>query len=168
MSWNDRSTARRVVRATAVSLVAIAVVSGPLVGSVDLTRPAGGDYLVCEGGTATVEITEQPGEFTLEAGRFGAGTYTFEGEDATAEVEDVEGCPRLVYRLQVPALGVDARQVTFLSGDDEGTRVLSAPGASVEPDDVGRDAYDGTVTIELHGDDTRVLYRANVTVEVVE
>lgn len=168
MPWNDRSTARRVVRVTAVCLLAVAVVSGPLVGSVDLTRPAGGDYLVCQGGTATVEVTDPPGGFTLEAERFGAGTYTFEGEDATAEVEDVEGCPRLVYRLQVPALGVDARQVTFLSGDDRGTHVLSAPGASVGPDDVERDAYDGTVTLELHGEDTRVLYRANVTVEVVE
>lgn len=149
-------------------MIALAVVSGPLVPGVDFTRSGGGDHLVCEGGTATVDVTEPPGGFTLEAERFGAGTYTFSGEDATADVGAVEGCPRLVYRLQVPALGVDARQVTFLSEDDRGPVVLSPPRPSVAPDEVDRDAYDGTVSVELQGDSRRVLFRTNVTVEVVE
>lgn len=165
---NDRSTARSLVRATAACLLAVAVVSGPLVPGVDLTRPEDADHLVCEGGSASVDLAEPPGGFTLEADRFGAGTYTFSGEDAAAEVETVEGCPRLVYRLQVPALGVDSRKVHFLSADDGGTVVLSPPSPSVAPDDVDRDAYEGTVTVELHGDTRRVLYRENVTIQVVE
>lgn len=168
MSPTDRSRARWVVRATAACLLAVAVVSGPLVGSVDLTRPQGGDHLVCEGGTATVRLAEDPGGFTLEAEEFGAGTYVFAGEEAVARVEAVDGCPRLVYRLQVPALGYDGRQVQFLDDGQLGEVVLSPPTGRVAPEEINRTTYDGTVTIELQGDDTRVLYRTNVTIEVVE
>lgn len=164
----DNSQARRAVRATAICLVAVAVISGPLVGSVDLTRSHGGEYLVCNGGAATVRVTEEPAEFTLDAERFGAETFSFSGEDAVAHVEAVDGCPRLVYRLQVPALGFDGRRVHFLDEGDRGEVVLSPPEGRLKPDEVDQTAYEATVTIELQGDTREVLYRANVTIEVDE
>lgn len=168
MPPTDSSKVSRAVRATALCLVAVAVIAGPLVPWVDLTRPQGGEHLVCDGGTATVSVVEPPGGVSLEAERFGAGTYSFVAEDAVVNVDTVKGCPRLVYRLEVPALGVDARQVVFLEGHDGGEVVLSPPPAAVPPDEVNRTAYDGTVVVELQGDANEELYRANVTVEVIE
>ncbi len=168
MSRDDGTASRTAVWVTVACIVSASVVSGPLVGAVDLTRPPDADFLTCEGGTASAEVVEPPGDLSLERGEFGAGTYTVSGKPSVVAVDRVAGCPRLLYRLRVPALQFETRQVRFLDAGQTGELTLPPPAGSVGPDRVDRETYEGTVTIELEGDGRRVLYRTNVTITVVE
>lgn len=155
--------------ATVGLMLSVAIVSGPLVDGVDLTPEAGSDHLVCDLGTATVSVEDPPSDrVTIERERFGAETYAITADDAIVSVEGVDGCPRLVYRIQVPELGVDTRQMYFLEGIDEEELTISAPVHRFDPDEIQQETYRGTVSLELQGEQNRVLYESNVTVTVVE
>lgn len=147
-------------------IVATAVASGPLVAGVDLTREDAPGF--CGGGgTAVVDVVSAPADgFALEQERFGAETYHLSGPDAEVHVRQAADCPRVVYRLRLPELGVDARSVVFV--ENTGEVELSAPNVRVAPKEVDANSYEAILTIELEGDEPRVLHRANVTVEVVD
>lgn len=162
----DDGADTRAVRAAIACIVAATVVSGPFVGAVDLSRPPDAGFLTCQGGSANAEVVDPPGDLSLERGEFGAGTYTFDGDPAVVEVDNVTGCPRLLYRIEVPALQFETRQVRFLEAGQAGELAIPPPDGSLAPATVDRETYEATVTVELEGDERKVLYRTNVTITV--
>lgn len=95
---------------------AVLVVSGPAVGTIDLVpaRTTG-----VGGGDATVASASVPADrLAVNRGRFGTGVYYLRLPAAEATVGAVDGRPRLVYVVRVPALGVE----------HTATRPVEAPG----------------------------------------
>lgn len=91
------------VAAGAICLVVLgAAVAGP-----PPAPPAG----VGEGNATLSVLEPTTGELRTSPGRFGTRARYLRTPDLVADVTTVAGHPRVVYRLAVPALGVD-RQVT--------------------------------------------------------
>jgi|GEM_PF-701153 len=158
-------------RATVWGVVGIVVVttlvSGPLVGAVDLTTEPGHEGLGT--GTVTVDSASLPERGTLTAGRFGAGEYTLRVPDTTLELSAVEGRPILVYRLSIPERGYTRSSTYFLSASDAGPFSVSLADDSFDPDTVESDAYDGRLQVVVRANDSsRVVAERSITVEVVE
>lgn len=80
--------------------------------------PSGGEPVGVGEGTATVEVVapSPSTELRTSAGRFGTAATYLRIPDLVADVTSVDGRPRLVYRLVVPALDVDRSEVTLLTG----------------------------------------------------
>jgi len=160
-----------VERATIWSVVGLVVVttlvSGPLVGAVDLTtepdRPALGS------GSVTVDSVSLPDRATLTAGRFGADEYTLEVPDATVQITAVEGRPILVYRLSIPERGYTRSTTHFLSDRNTGAYSLSLAADTFVPSTVQNESYEGRLEIVVRANDSsRVVADRTIPVEVIE
>lgn len=120
--------ARGATWAVVLAVVAATVLAGPAVDGVALTQASqsfgGGDATV-----ADLEVTDGP---ALETGRFGTGVRYVRGPTARATVRAVDGTPRLVVRVEVPALDVDETATTLLAEGDRGERRLSVPDRSLQ------------------------------------
>lgn len=159
--------ARASVAASLTLIVVVSLVSGPLVG-IDLTAPESSlDPGVGEG-ELTATVTSMPDNATLERGAFGADAFALSAPPATVDVDAVRGQPLVVYRVEVPGLGLTHATTYFLSPSDTGTLTVEMEPYSVSPDRVSTDSYHGTLTVGVRtGTELRVLERHNVTVEVV-
>lgn len=141
-----------------------AVVSGPLVGGVDLTRaetPPGD-------GTAEVAIERAPAdEIVLERGSFGAGRYHLTAPPFVLTVESVDGNPVIRYTVDVPDLWLTVSSRYDLAGT-EGKQLRLRPNPTgVSPQRVERGRYNATVSIWLRtGDVETDLLQRPVTIEV--
>lgn len=146
-------------------VVVVAVVSGPLVGAVDLstepTWPAPPGQ-----GSADVQVVDVPGTAVLERGDFGAGTYHLTGPSPQIEVGSVTGNPLLEFVIHIPRLGFT---------DIKSVELRRVPHQTVEPDYrpvelspslIDRASYNGTIEIRLQSDEFEILAEAPVTVEV--
>jgi len=158
-------------RATVWSVVGLVVVttllSGPLVGAVDLTtepdRPALGS------GSVSVASVSLPEQATLSAGRFGADEYTLRVPDATAEITAIDGRPILVYTLSIPVRGYTRSTTHFLAAHHTGTFTLSIADDGFEPSTVTRSEYDGRLQVVARANESeRVVANRTITVAVVE
>lgn len=158
-------------RATVWGVVALVVVttlvSGPLVGAVDLTtEPDDGQFGT---GSVTVDSVSLPDRATLTAGRFGAGEYTLRVPDATAELSAIEGRPILVYRLSIVERGYTRSTTHFLSERNGGTFSLSLADDSFDPGTVEETDYDGQLQVVVRsGNESRVVANRSIPVEVSE
>ena len=160
--------ARASIGASLTLIVAVSLLSGPLVG-VDLTAPpeSGVGSGVGEG-AVTATVTSMPDSATLGRGSFGAAAFALSAPPATIDVESVNGQPLLSYRLEVHELGVTHSTTYFLSSTDTGTLTLEMAPYSLSPDRITAEGYTGTLTVGIRvGGDLRRLDRHNVTVEVV-
>jgi len=111
-----------IVTSSLVAVVLASVVTGPAIGLVDVT-PAPDARLVGDG-TATVSAVELDTEsFRFERGRFGSGVDYLRVPDPTVQFASVSGRPRVVYRVSVPAVGVERLQTRLLSSGDRHARV---------------------------------------------
>jgi len=158
-------------RATVWSVVGLVVattlVSGPLVGAVDLTTEPDTDTL--GSGSVTVGSPSLPAEATITAGRFGAGQYTLRVPDATVEITAVEGRPILAYRLSIPQRGYSRSTAHFLTARNAGTFSLSMADDSFDPSTVDRSEYSGAIEIVARANGSeRVVANRTITVTVVE
>lgn len=152
--------------ATALVVVAVSVVSGPLVGAVDLTQ----NPEVAPGGTGTadVEVRDVPKTVVLEQADFGAGTYHLAGPSASVAVGTVTGNPLLEYVIHIPALDFTDIKTYDLRNTPRQTLELTFRPVELSPKRVRRETYNGTIEIRLQSDEFGVLYEGPVTVEVRE
>lgn len=154
-----------VVPATFAVFVAIlAVASGPLVGSVDVTqqRPPVG-----VGETAVAVESVPTTELTLERGRFGSGRYHLDAPPAIVDVDSVTGTPVIRYTIDIPDLWITATSRYELAGR-AGTRLELRPEPiGISPQRIERDRYEGIVAIWVReGDRERHVALQRVTIEV--
>ncbi len=146
-------------------VLATTLVSGPLVGAVDLTSAS--EPSPFGGGSVTVDDVSLPGEATLAPARFGAAGYYLRVPPATIRLGSVSGTPRLSYRIEISGLAYSRSSVYV--PDSAGDYSLSIDRARFDDGEVSAESYDATIS---------VLYRANqsqreiasrpITVEVVE
>lgn len=148
-------------------LLGVALLSGPLFPYVDLgvsdETPNPG---FCKAdGDASITVRDVPLEsFRLEQRRFGVEKYYVTGADSTAYVEDVTGCPVLVYRLTIADLNYFSQRLYYLP-DSEGQEVSMSPvEGTFDPGEIDQRSYDATLTILLRGDERRTIYRENLTI----
>jgi hypothetical protein len=149
----------------------VVLLSGPLVPQVDLTTtPTEKPSPYCEAhGNASVTVEDVPREqFSVKQRRFGAGSYYISAPDTTVSVENVQGCPVIVYRLTINDLNYFGQRLYFVTEERNRTVSLSVVKGTFTPSDIGAGPYDGTVTILVRGDQKRPVYRTNVTVRVDE
>lgn len=141
-------------------IVAVLLVSGPLVGAVDLT-PA--DRGIGDGtAEVTVERTDDP---VIDRGRFGTNVTYLRIPPAVVDVHGVEGRPRLVYTVRVPALGFE-RTATRLVDRPGRTRVRMSPRA-FERTTYDQSSYRAELLVRVQSFETdEVVYRRNVSVDV--
>lgn len=160
--------ARASVAASLALIVAVSLLSGPLVG-IDVTAPP--ESAVGPGvgeGAVTATVTTMPDNATLEAGAFGADAFALSAPPATLDVEAVRGQPLVVYRMELPALGLTHSTTYFLSSSETGSLTVEMDPYSVSPDRITADSYRGALEVSIRtGEDVRRLERRNVTVEVV-
>lgn len=159
------------VRGTVYGVVAIiavtTVVSGPLVGAVDLTHERSAAFGT---GTATVSVVEMPETITIEPGRFGEDSYYVRVAPATVVIENVTGRPFLVYKLSVDPLRYSRSTLHALDSETAGKFEATIEEDALNPETVpSPGSYDGTLTLILRsGHNETVVERRNVTVEVRE
>lgn len=152
---------------TAFVVIALSILSGPLVGGVDLTSrpttPAPGS------GSASVSVQSVPtGTVHIERGEFDAGTYHLAAEPAVVRVSDVRGNPTLRYSVDIPALGLVDTKSYALGEQGAGTLRLEFRPFEISPEWIQKDRYNATIAIWLvqRGNEYESLYQESVTVEV--
>lgn len=146
-------------------LLAVVVLSGPLVGAVDLTREPEMNGL--GEGSVTVSSVSITGSVSLTQGKYGAGTYYLDTPPARLNVTAIRGRPILVYSIHIFELNYKRSTTHFLSDGDTGTQVLTITRDSMESETVQNDSYDGQLRILARTNGTdRLVHRQNVTIEV--
>lgn len=152
---------RGAVWGVAVVVLVTAVLAGPVVQGVDVTR----DQVAFGGGDATVADVELVDVPALDAGRFGTDVHYLRGATARATVRDVTGRPRLVLRVQAPELDYDETATTVVRAGDRGPRVLSVDDVTVENDAVPGHPVVVQTTVRVQSfDGDSVVHRTNHTV----
>ncbi|MFW5918235.1 MAG: hypothetical protein ACOCR0_02005 [Haloferacaceae archaeon] len=160
--------ARASVAASLTLIVVVSLLSGPLVGLDLTTAPASAVGSGVGQGTLTATVTSMPDNATLERGGFGADAFALSAPPATIDIESVSGQPLVVYRLEIPELGLTHSTTYFVSSTDRGTLTLEMDPYSLSPDRITADSYRGTVAVSVRiGERVNHLDRHNVTVEVV-
>ena len=119
-------------------------------------------------GNASVTVDSLPAErLHVDEGRFGTNVAYFRVPDAVVRVGDVTGTPRLVYRIRVPALGVDEATTHLLATDRRGTVRLHGVDRAFDPATITEKRYEATVTVRVQSfERDRTVLSANETVEV--
>jgi hypothetical protein len=143
------------------------VLSGPLVGAVELTGEGGFDPADLDEGRATVANATLPDQATISRADFGAETLYLEVPAATIDVEDVSGRARVSYKIAIDDLGFSRGTTHFLGQDSVGGYELTMERVSFDPNRITEDRYDATLTIEIfEGETVRTIATRNVTVAV--
>ncbi|MFB6074294.1 MAG: hypothetical protein ABEJ89_04715 [Haloarculaceae archaeon] len=158
-------TSERVAWGVVAVVVATAVVSGPLVGPIDLTTAR--DVPDYGNGSVAVTNVDLPGGARLSPGRYGAGELYVRVPAARLSYSEIRGHPLITYSVAIPGLNYSRTTTTFLSPDGAGTATLELDPASLDSGRVRADQYAATLTLTLRerGGD-RVLAERTVTVEV--
>lgn len=157
---------RTFVHAVVGCILAVTLVSGPLVPAMDFTQAAPERGAIGEG-NATVEVLSAPDRAELARGSYGSGSYYLTVPDATVRLAGVTGKPMLVYELRLPERGYSRGTTHFLSAAQTGTYAVSLERDSWLPEEVEQDSYEGELVILLrNGNGDRTVYRGNVTVAV--
>lgn len=146
----------------AVVIAVALVVTSPLVGA-DVT---GSGPTTFGDGTATVSAVDvDTATLAVTPGRFGTDVDYLRVPDAVVQVESVEGRPRLLYAVDVPALDVSlTEQVVFT---DPSTYRLDPDDRAFERGRLNNRSYDATLTVRVQSfTGSTTVYRENVTVEV--
>jgi hypothetical protein len=159
---------RLAIAGVVATVIVVSLLSGPLVAGVDLSPTPSDDGHPPQTGNATVEVLSTPDTVRLEKGSFGSESpYTLVVPDATIRISNVTGGPLLIYKLRIPELGYSRGTTYFLDGSSAGTRSVGLDKTTVNKD-LWKDQYRGELLLLLRGDGPeQILYRDNVTVEVV-
>ncbi|WP_299266898.1 hypothetical protein [Halorientalis sp.] len=152
---------------TVAVVLAILVLSGPLVGVVDLT-PETRSAAQLGGGTANVSVVDDPtADLAITPGRFGTNVSYLRVPPAVVDVDRVEGRPRLLYLVQAPRLDFERSVAEPLNGTVDGRVAVRMDDRAFERASVPNDSYVVTVTVRVQSfDGTRTVYQRNATVPV--
>lgn len=162
-------TARAVASATVLCILVVTILSGPLVGAVDLTPEAQSTPEPPIGsGALDVSVQSVPTEgVTLEKGQYGSQSFYLHVPDAQVQVESVSGQPMIVYKIRIPELGYSSGTTAFLSESNVGNHTLHIQRKALAPDRVKQESYDAELIILVRaGGEEAELVRQPVTVEV--
>lgn len=148
----------------AVAVVAVVLLaSGPLASG--FLQPSGGPTSLGEGDATVADVTVPTEDLVITSGRFGTNVAYLRVPDARIDLSAVTDRPRLVYRIQVPALDADISATDIVT--DRGTYRLHIRDHALESGTVSAGSYDATVTVRVQSFTAdRTVYRQNVTVEV--
>jgi hypothetical protein len=162
MDWTEY-----VVAGTVALVLAVTLVSGPLVGAVDFTPDREQQSFSPGEGTIEATVVSVPSTVTLDRGSYGSGAYYLRVPDATVDIESISGQPMLIYKLRIPDLGYARGTTHFVDESHEGRRTVSLERATIEPGKIGREQYRGEllILVRTNGED-ETNARRNVTVEV--
>lgn len=156
-----------VVGGTVALLLAVTLLSGPLVGAVDLTPDREEREFAPGAGTVEASVVSVPSNATLDRGAYGSGAYYLRVPEATVDVAAVTGQPMLVYKLRIPELGYVRGTTHFLDESSTGRRTIALDEATLAPEEIDRDRYRGELLVLTRTDSgDRTISRTNVTVEV--
>ena len=146
----------------AVVIVVSLVATGPLIG-VDATGPQATEF--CDGTASVADVSIETSALAVTAGRFGTEVDYLRVPAAVVRVASVDGRPRLVYVVEVPALGVSRIEQVVVT--DPGTYRVDPDDRAFERGSLSNESYDGTLTVRVQSfTDSTTVYRENVTVEV--
>lgn len=158
------SSPRSVVAAAALVIVVAALAVGPLLGVA--TTDDAGERAVGDG-TASVTVVDVPADPRFVTGQYGADALYLRLDDATVDVNDVDGRPVVYYELRIPTIGYSLATGSVLSTGTTGQVSLTYEGDTFTPNRLTKDSYDGTVRVWIRTTDgVDVLYDKAVTVEV--
>jgi hypothetical protein len=160
---------RRFQFGTAAVVLAVLVLSGPLVGVVDLTPESRGAAELGDG-TANASVVGDPAtDLVITPGRFGTNVSYLRIPPVAVDVDRVEGRPRLLYLVQVPRLDFERSVTHSLRGGTDGRVTLRMDDRAFVTESIRNDSYRATVTVRVQSfDGTRTVYRRNATVPVRE
>jgi hypothetical protein len=132
------------------------------VSSAGVTSAAVGD------GTADVSVVSLSSDrLRIDDGRFGTGVQYLRIPDVRVRVGAVDGDPRIVYRVEVPALDVDEAATKSLTTRDGQTVTVRGVDQAFAPDEITADRYDARVTVRVQSFDVdETVVSANETVAV--
>jgi hypothetical protein len=148
-------------------IVAVTLLSGPLVGGVDFTHDRTDETVGIGTGSASVTSVSLPGTVQFQQGRYGSGGYYVRVPDATVEFERIRGRPILSYKLEVEEMGYSRETSHFLSSDTPERLALSIEKDTLDPEEVEATEYSGRLRVSVRANGTdRVLASRNVTVRV--
>lgn len=155
-----------IVLLTSITIVSLAIVSGPLVTAIDLT-PERADSESFGNGSAEVSIAAAPKTAHLDAGRYGAARTHLRVPEIVGRVDSVSGRPIIAYTIRIPELGYVRGEIRALSRSDSGRIGLQFDRTVVDTRGYNGTSYRGalTVVVREHGEE-RELYRGPITVEV--
>ena len=161
-------TAQRAVVAAVSTIVAVTLLSGPLVGAVDLTTESGTGISDELGeGSAEVSVESLPTDLTISEGRYGSEQFFLRVPDATVRLSNVTGQPLLKYNIRIEDLGYSSGTTLFISAEQEGTNRLSLTRSTFDAGEIRQDSYEATLSVSLRANGTeRVVRERAVVVEV--
>jgi hypothetical protein len=137
--------------------------SGPL--GAGLVQPSGTPTTVGDGNATVATLAVTPADLHVSSGRFGTYVEYLRVPDARVDLAAVTGHPRVVYRVQVPALDADLTGTEIVT--DRGRYTLGIGDYGLDPDAVSASTYEGRVTVRIQSFAVdRTVYARNVTVEV--
>ncbi|RXK47251.1 hypothetical protein [Halorientalis pallida] len=154
---------------TVAVVLVVLVLSGPLVGVVDLTPESRGAAELGDG-TANVTVTGDPGaDLAITSGRFGTNVSYLRIPPAAVDVHHVEERPRLLYLVSVPGLGFERSVTEPLDERVDGRVNIPMSDRAFAHVRVRNDSYRATVVVRVQSfEETRTVYRRNTTVPVRE
>lgn len=154
------------LESSVVGVIVVALVlTSPLVGVLDVTAQ---NPTTVGDGTATASVEQFDADaLTIDRGRFGTGVMYLRIPDATIEVAEVDGRPRIVYQVRVPNLSVDVVSTELLTTGGPTSIRLGPRDRGLDPAAVTNATYRGVVTVRVQSfEQDRTIYAANETIEV--
>jgi len=101
----------------------------------------------------------------ITPGRFGTDVSYLRIPDAQIDIDDLEGQPRLVYRVEVPALDLDLAATKLIQNPGPTTVRLSD--AALAADQLDADSYEGRVTVRVQSlSSDYTVFNESATIEV--
>lgn len=153
-----------------IVVIAVAILSGPLVNGVDFTREDEPDQAGPLGtGNVTVENISLPSSGTLRKGSFGSGSYYLEVPDGSLDIANRSGHPIVAYEIELTVGNISYNQESvYFVGPETGDQIrLSFERETFSPTEVSAQQYPGQLTVLTRmGNTSTVLKRKNITVEV--
>jgi hypothetical protein len=167
MDESSLPSVRRLQFGTVAVILVVLVLSGPLVGVVDLTPESRGAAELGDG-TANVTVVGDPtADLAITPGRFGTNVSYLRVPPAVVDVDRVTGRPRLLYLVRVPDLGFERSVTEPLDERTDGRVTLSMSDRAFAHARIRNDSYRATVVVRVQSfGGTRTVYRRNATLPV--
>ncbi|MFB6188412.1 MAG: hypothetical protein ABEI57_00875 [Halapricum sp.] len=158
--------AQSVVYGVVGVILLVTLVSGPLVGVVDLTHaqrctaPVGS-------GSASVTVDSLPDRATISKGKFGSEAYYLQVPDGAVRLSNVTGQPLLSYDISIPEMGLTTGPTLFLCAGQARRQTLSIRQRTIDQNELDANSYNATLTVSLRADGNETVVREKpIVVEV--
>ena len=140
-------------------IVTVTLLSGPLVGAIDLTSEEDRGLTDDLGnGSADVEVLSFPESATISEGRYGSEQYYLRVPTATYRLSNVTGQPAVEYSILLRENYYSTSTSTFVTSESEGERTASLERVVFDESELERGAYNATLSLVLraNGDETMI------------